>query len=154
MLQQLKAQAAGLGLFFVGIALVGVWLGVAAFLGLQEVMHPAWAASVTGLISSVVVLLIMLVVRLKHRRKKRERDRLAEELAIPNVETLLAGLLDGSSLRLLQQNADRATLVALVLGGVAGYSDKSRKVMLSVLKGMVAALQATQSSSDESSESN
>ena len=148
MLEQLKVQATGLGLFFVGIALVGAWLGVAVFFGLLEVLHPAWAAAITGLITCTVVLLVMLLLRLKHKRQKRNRAAAAKDIAIPGIETILSGFLDENSTRFIQQHADRATLIALVLGGVAGYSPKSREVMLSVLKGMIAALQATESTDD------
>jgi len=148
MLEQLKVQVTNLGLSFVGIALVGIWFGVAVFLGLQEVLHPAWAAAATGGIFCVVILLVMAALSAKHSREKRRRAAAANDIAFPGIEALLSGFLGGSSTQFLKQHSDRATLIALVLGGVAGYSQKSRETMLSVLKGMVAALQATEQSDD------
>lgn len=148
MLEQLKVQATGLGLFFVGVALAGAWFGVAAFFGLLELMHPAWAAGLIGLIISVVVLLVMAVLRLYHDRQKQQRTSVIEDMEIPNIEALLNGLVDDKAKRFLDQHADRASLIAMALGGVAGYSRQSRAVMLSVVKGMVTALQATQSTGE------
>lgn len=148
MLEQLKVQAAGLGLSFVGVALVGIWFGVAVFLGLQEVLHPAWAAAATGGIFTVVILLVMAILRARHNRQQRQRAAALNEIALPGIEAILSGVLGGNSTQFIKQHSDRATLIALVLGGVAGYSQKSRETMLSVLKGMIAALQATEQSDD------
>ncbi|WP_157954320.1 hypothetical protein [Saccharospirillum mangrovi] len=150
MLAQLKVQAAGVGLFLVGFALAGAWFGVALFFGLAEIMHPAWAALLTGATTTALVLLVMACLRWYRYKQQQKRASMTEDIALPGMEALLNGLIDDSSARFIQQHADRATVVALILGGVAGFSRKSRTVMLSVLKAVTAAVQATESRSEDS----
>lgn len=126
-----KAKLAGLAAASVGYwclaILAGIGIGfctAAIYMGFAIILNPPAAAAITGVIALAVSALIVFIVWLACRlisASGPETSKPAEE------KQWVSQLIDGSLTDYVRDNAQQATLVALVAGAMAGASPTLRK---------------------------
>lgn len=122
-----------LALLAVVIALGGLfWLARAGYTALVEVMHPGWAASVTGGGLMLLALLLYMPMLVGGRlRRYRTRQPPPSELDPAAATAAMAG---EEVARAVRERPTIATLAALGAGVAVGYSPKLRRALLDLLR--------------------
>lgn len=122
-----------LGLVALVIALGGLWwLARAGFTALLEVMHPGWAASITGgglLLLALLLCLPMLLGGRSHRPLSRQPPPAQADTA-----SATAAMAGEEVARAVRERPGTATVLALAAGLAVGYSPKLRRALLDLLR--------------------
>jgi len=130
LIPRLKVRTIGFGLISLLVACATAWLAFAAYLGLTQVLEPAWAALVTGVGCLVLALVAYWIFAMISRPKAPQPS--------PGLEALLQQAADPLVRDLIVRHPDRASLAALALGVAAGSSETARSGILTVVESVLA----------------
>ena len=127
------ALRAALALIGVIIALGGVWwMARAAFTWLLEVMHPGWAACITG--GGMLVLASLLCLPLLAGGRQKALPRRPPPPMEADSTSAMAAMAGQEVARAVRERPGTATIAALAAGLAVGYSPKLRRALLDLLR--------------------